>query len=161
LELPFPSGRIPRTMRTKLILCVVLALAAAAIYWPVAGHKFINYDDNTDITDNRHVTDGLTLGGIGWAFGSIDFSNWIPLTRISWMIDWSLFGPWAGGHHLVDAALHTASGLLLFLVLASMTAPAAGAARASGARSSDARSPDARTPGATGGSSARASETRG
>ena len=32
-----------------------------------------------------------------------------------------MFGPWPGGHHLVNAVLHAANAVLLFVVLRTMT----------------------------------------
>jgi len=120
-------------MRTSAAICVALAVITAAVYWPVAGHEFLNYDDPRDIYENPHITGadsdgGLTAGGLWWALTTGDNSNWVPLTRLSWMIDWRLFrdpsqphGCWAGGHHLVDAGLHAAGGIVLFLALTWMT----------------------------------------
>ena len=36
-------------------------------------------------------------------------------------MDWQLYGPNAGGHHLTNVLLHAATTLLLFLVLRQMT----------------------------------------
>ena len=37
------------------------------------------------------------------------------------MLDWQIFGGWAGGHHLVSVGIHAASAVLLFIALAWMT----------------------------------------
>jgi tetratricopeptide (TPR) repeat protein len=52
---------------------------------------------------------------------SIEQANWHPLTWLSHMLDWQLFGSWAGGHHLTSALLHTAGTVLLFWLLKRMT----------------------------------------
>ena len=51
-------------------------------------------------------------------------AQWAPLTWLSHMLDWQLYGRWAGGHHLTSVLLHAATVLLLFLVLRRMTGPA-------------------------------------
>jgi len=43
--------------------------------------------------------------------------NWHPLTMISHMLDCQLYGLSPSGHHLTNLLLHTASAILLFLVL--------------------------------------------
>ena len=48
-------------------------------------------------------------------------ANWHPLTWLSHMLDWQLFGPNAGGHHLTNLIFHIANTLLLFIVLKQMT----------------------------------------
>ena len=107
-------------MRTNLAICAVLALATIAVYLPVRDHEFLNYDDQ-DIFANPHVAGGFTWENVAWAFTSTDHANWFPLTRLTHMLDWRLFGKWAGGHHLVNVGLHAACGILLMLVLSWMT----------------------------------------
>ena len=41
---------------------------------------FVNLDDNRYIYDNSHVTQGLTRDSIAWAFTSLEYDNWHPLT---------------------------------------------------------------------------------
>ena len=110
-----------RSLGINLAVSALLALATAAVYWPVAGHAFINYDDSPEIYDNPHITGGLAAGNVAWALTATENANWLPLTRLSYMTDWELFGEWAGGHHLVSVGLHTATGIILMLVLARMT----------------------------------------
>ena len=65
---------------------------------------------------------GLTLEGVRWAFTTGTAANWHPLTWLSHMLDVSLFGVSPGPHHLVNLLFHTASTLILFLVLHRTTA---------------------------------------
>ena len=44
-------------------------------------------------------------------------ANWHPLTWLSHMLDWSLFGANASGHHLVSLLLHIGAVIFLFLFL--------------------------------------------
>ena len=57
-------------------------------------------------TMEPHVTGGLTVAGVRWAFTHIHAANWHPLTTISHMMDCQLYGlqPW--GHHLTNVILH-------------------------------------------------------
>jgi hypothetical protein len=67
------------------------------------------------------VTSGLTLHGAAWAFAHSHCNNWHPLTWLSHMLDWQLYGRKAGGHHFTNMLLHTIGVVLLFLVLRQMT----------------------------------------
>ncbi|MGO9477816.1 MAG: hypothetical protein ACLQAH_02130, partial [Limisphaerales bacterium] len=102
-----------------------VCLFLAAIVWLVFGqtvrHEFVNFDDNLYVYDNSVVIRGLNLKGIEWAFTHIVVSNWHPLTMMSHMLDCQLYGLQAGGHHLTNILLHTATVILLFLVLRRMT----------------------------------------
>jgi len=94
------------------------------VYWPVCHYGFVNYDDDVYVTANAHVRSGLTLHGLVWAFTTNYAANWHPLTWLSHMLDWQLWGGRAGAHHLVNVLLHIANTLLLFGVLSRMTASA-------------------------------------
>jgi len=108
-------------MRRELIVCLLLLSITLAIYWQVGNHAFLNYDDNVYVTNNPHVLGGLTGSGVIWAFTQTEKDNWFPLTWLSHMLDWQLFGAHPMGHHLVNLLLHAANTLLLFAALRRMT----------------------------------------
>ena len=110
------QGRFP-----TLLICLLLAAAILAVYWPVRNYDFINLDDPTYVTENGHVRAGLTCESFLWAFTATDTANWHPLTWISLMLDCQLYGLNPAGHHLTNVLLHSASTVLLFLVLLGMT----------------------------------------
>jgi tetratricopeptide (TPR) repeat protein len=98
-----------------------LLCAIFAAYAPVYHFGFVNFDDPDFGPENPHVRGGLTLDGAIWAFTSSYAANWVPLTWLSHMADWSLFGFQSGAHHLTNVLLHALSTLLLFGVLYQMT----------------------------------------
>ena len=51
-------------------VCVGLALAVAVVFGQTVRFQFVNYDDCQYVYHNKHVTDGLTRGGMTWAFTS-------------------------------------------------------------------------------------------
>ena len=105
----------------ELALAAALALATAAVYAPVAGHDFVNFDDNLYVYENPHVRQGFTAESLRWAFTSFHASNWHPLTWCAHMLDVELFGLWPGGHHLSSLALHILNALILFFLLGRLT----------------------------------------
>jgi tetratricopeptide (TPR) repeat protein len=109
-------------LQSRARLCgVVLFLVVAGIFLPAVTHDFITYDDPVYVTDNAHVTGGLTWENVRWAFRSTEASNWHPLTWLSHMADCQLYGlrPW--GHHLTNVLLHALNAALLLIVLLRMT----------------------------------------
>jgi len=104
-------------MRREALICLVLAVSILAVYWQVKDHEFIDYDDNVYITDNPHVQSGLTSKSAGWAFTTTRAGNWHPLTWLSHMMDYRLFGLNPRGHHLTSVFLHIINSILLFLAL--------------------------------------------
>jgi tetratricopeptide (TPR) repeat protein len=102
-------------------LCLGLAAMTFAVFGQTAGFGFVNYDDDLYVYENARVAGGLSLKGLAWVFTHADCSLYHPLTILSLMADYQLHGLHAGGYHLTNVLLHTASVILLFLVLRQMT----------------------------------------
>jgi len=109
------------SLRPELLVCLFLVIAILFVYWQVRNFSFVNYDDGQYVTENRYVQDGLTLKSIAWAFTTVHMSNWHPLTWISHMLDYQLYGMSPGQHHLTNVLFHILNTLLLFLVFRRMT----------------------------------------
>ncbi len=108
------------TRNTKTILAVLFLMALVmALFYPVKGYDFLNMDDPFFI-ERHHVPGGLTLKNIQRAFTLHD-CMWMPLTWLSHMTDYQLYGPRPAGHHLTSLVLHIFNVLLLFFVLRSLT----------------------------------------
>lgn len=114
---------LPRTDLKKTLWAVSVFLAGMTLflYHPVFHHDFINLDDWQYVLNNREVTTGVTLRGLGWAFTSFHASNWHPLTWLSHMIDVEIYGLDPGGHHGTSFFFHILNTVLLFLILTRMT----------------------------------------
>jgi tetratricopeptide (TPR) repeat protein len=97
-------------------VCGFLLLMIGLIYGQTLGHVLLDYDDSTFVTDNDHVTAGLTGHGIWWAFTDGPFGEWYPVAMLSHMLDCQFFGLDAWGHHLSNVLLHAAASVALFLV---------------------------------------------
>jgi Flp pilus assembly protein TadD len=98
-----------------------LVLATLTVYWQAGSYEFVNFDDDTYVTENHQVHKGLNRESFIWAFTATDEANWHPLTWLSHMLDIELYGLNPAGHHLTNVFLHSASTVLLFLVLLGMT----------------------------------------
>jgi len=105
----------------KIIIYVLLVLATFAIYSQVQDHEFINYDDDLYITNNLNVQAGLTSESVEWAFTTMDTEDWSPVTWLSHILDYQLYGLNPKGHYLTNLFLHIANALILLLVLSRMT----------------------------------------
>jgi len=107
--------------RREALLAALLFALATALYWPIREHAFLNYDDDHYITREPGLALGLGPAGLAWALGSVDGANWFPLTRLSWLLDYTLFGPDPRAFHTTDLLLHALATVLLFLALARST----------------------------------------
>lgn len=104
------------------LICVALVLMTAAAFAPVCKNDFIRlYDDGKYVTDNPHIKDGINLKTIRWVFSTPHYFMWHPLTTLSYVLEYQLFGLTPFWYHLTNLVLHAASALLLFWVLQRMT----------------------------------------
>ncbi len=106
---------------TVPVVCFFLVAAVWLVFGQTLGYDFVNYDDNVYVYGNPVVQKGLTWEGFRWALSYGNIGHWHPLTWLSHMLDCQIYGLNAGGHHLTNVLLHTATVILLFLVLRQMT----------------------------------------
>ena len=105
----------------RLAVCALLALAVGAAFAQTARFDFVDYDDSGGVYENRLVTGELSLRSALAVFSDRHMESWAPLTCLSHMLVWHLFGHTAAAHHVINVLLHAASAILLFLILESMT----------------------------------------
>lgn len=107
--------------KQTILICLILAAAVIAVYYQVCSYDFIEYDDPQYVYENPVIQKGFTHESVKWAFTAGQVAYWHPLTWLSHILDWKLFGANAGGHHFVNLVFHIANTILLFIVLARMT----------------------------------------
>jgi Flp pilus assembly protein TadD len=109
------------SQKRSWIICVVLIAAIAAVYWPVQHFEFLLYDDTVYVSLHPQVHKGLSWSQVGWAFTTRDCNMWHPITWLSHLLDWQLFGNDAGKHHIAPVLFHIGSTLALFFAWRRMT----------------------------------------
>jgi protein O-mannosyl-transferase len=102
------------------IACVLLFVVTALLFSRSTRSGFVNYDDPDYVTENAHVQAGLSWDGVVWAFTAPN-DYWHPLTWLSHMLDWQLFGPAPLGHHVTSVLWHALNAALAFLVFRRLT----------------------------------------
>ncbi len=101
----------------KYSIVAILIVYCVISFGRIIGNDFVNYDDFRLITENSYIQAGINGQSIKWAFTDSYYEYWHPLTWLSIMMDWRLFGVNASGHHLVSLLLHIGAVLFLFLFL--------------------------------------------
>ncbi len=107
-------------MRPHGWIAVLLVAATLAVYYQVRHHEFVAYDDPAHITQNAQLREPFSAAGLARAFRPYD-TNWIPLTWISYQLNYALFGLEPAGYLLTNVALHALNAALLYLALVGMT----------------------------------------
>lgn len=98
-----------------LIVCILI------IHGQVVCHDFMNVDDGLYVTKNYYIQSGFTFHNFILAFTTTIAANWHPLTFLSLILDYELYGLNAGGYHFTNLLLHLANTFLLFFLLKRMT----------------------------------------
>jgi protein O-mannosyl-transferase len=107
--------------KRSLVFSLLLFATVLVVYSPVVHNGFLNYDDDTYITNNPHVRAGVTGQTLKWAFTTFDAANYHPLTWLSHALDCQLFGVNPAAHHESNVLFHAANAVLLFLFLRGAT----------------------------------------
>ncbi len=106
--------------RPKVKVFILLAVGLFLIYGQTLRHDFVHFDDDVYVSQNKHIQQSFSINSIFWAF-QFYASNWHPLTWLSHMLDYQLFGLNPAGHHLTNLILHLMNSMLLFLVFEKLT----------------------------------------
>ncbi|MBF0463738.1 MAG: glycosyltransferase family 39 protein [Nitrospirae bacterium] len=90
------------------------------VYQDTRNFQFLIYDDNRYITANPFVQTGFTKESVKWAFTTDNDGNWFPLTWLSHLTDFQLYGMRPMGHHITSVIIHTLNSLLVFILFAKL-----------------------------------------
>jgi Tfp pilus assembly protein PilF len=112
---------LPRDFKKNAWIVFALFALVFLIYGQVYHHEFINLDDGSVFTENQNVQHGITWKSLRWAMTNTDVGDWFPLTWISILADYQLWGARAGGHLLMNVFYHALNAVILFFLLRKMT----------------------------------------
>ncbi|MBA4366423.1 MAG: hypothetical protein C0403_02160 [Desulfobacterium sp.] len=106
-----------------IFISFFLIVTTLAVYWQVNEFEFVGLDDALYVADNPHTKEGLSYQNIKWAFTeATEITNyWAPLTWISIIVDYELYGMNAGGYHITNLIFHILNSILVLLVFNKMT----------------------------------------
>lgn len=112
-------NRINRRIDASVAL--LLSMATLAVYFNVRNYGFVSYDDFSYITGNGNIKGGLTWESAKWAFSTMYFTYWHPLTWLSYLIDVNLFGFNPYGYHVENVCFHVVNSIMLYIFLTGVT----------------------------------------
>jgi hypothetical protein len=99
--------------RTKLLgLALVIFAGALWLYWPSTHGGFSRVDDVEYLQKSIRLN-GLTWNAVKWAFTSTDM-YYHPLPRLTYALDYQLWGRNAAGRHATSVFLHAFNATLVF-----------------------------------------------
>ncbi len=109
-----------------ILICLALAILTVITFWSLKDCGFISFDDVVYVYENTYVKSGLNANSIGQAFSFSSelvklSGHWHPLTWLSLMLDYQIFGLNPSGYHLMNLLFHVMNTILLFLIFHRMT----------------------------------------
>jgi len=92
-----------------------IAAVTFAVFAPALQYGFILWDDDRNLLTNPSYR-GLGWAQLRWAFTSAVMGHWIPVTWLTFGLDYALWGMNAFGYHLTNILLHGANAALFYLL---------------------------------------------
>jgi Tfp pilus assembly protein PilF len=105
-----------KVYRCYLLDCILLISAVAVVYGRLVGFSFQTHWD-----DNSYILNNLASHGFSWEHIRAAFNitankigQYNPLSLLSFMLDYTLWGVNPAGYHLTNIVIHTLNGLLVY-----------------------------------------------
>ncbi|MBW1616087.1 MAG: hypothetical protein JRJ49_06050 [Deltaproteobacteria bacterium] len=102
------------TKKIILILSFIIALTVSISFLPSLNNGFVNWDDNAYLTENPDVF-GVSVENIKKIFTKSYNASYVPLTLLSFAIEYEFVGLNPFLYHLNNLILQIANALLIFL----------------------------------------------
>src|SRR5688500_18667297 len=99
------------------VRAIPFALAAVTflVFSPALRNGFVQWDDYVNLIGNPHYR-GLGWTQIRWMFTSTLMGHYIPITWLTFGVDYTLWGMNPVGYHLTNTLIHSANAALFYLI---------------------------------------------
>src|SRR5262245_16251159 len=100
----------------SLVPPVLIFLLTIVVFLPILQNGFVNWDDESFLVSNLNYR-GLGWKEIHWMFTTCYLSSCMPLTWVTYGLDYVLWGMNPLGYHLTSLLIHAERGVVLFCLL--------------------------------------------
>jgi len=97
------------------IIPVALALVTFLVFLPALWSGFVEWDDQVNLYKNPQYR-GLTWPQIRWMFSTVLLGHWIPLTWLTFGLDYVLWEMNPAGYHLTSLVIFAANAPVFYFV---------------------------------------------
>lgn len=112
-----PAASVPPPCSRVVWVLAGIGVAAAAVlpFLPALHGEFLNWDDEENFVRNQGFR-GLGWAQLRWMLSTTLMGHWIPLTWLSFGLNYALGGmdPW--GYHVLNLLLHAANALVFWRI---------------------------------------------
>src|SRR5438309_986795 len=111
-----PVDRAPGKGWVSWLVPLLIAVVTFAAFLPALHNQFVNWDDDKNFLENPHYR-GLGWTHIRWMWRTTQLGHYIPLTWMTFGLDYLLWGMNPLGYHLTNLLLHAANAVVFFFVV--------------------------------------------
>src|SRR5207245_5423 len=119
----------PRSLTTGRIgprlIPLALALVTFLVFLPALWNGFVEWDDYVNLYENEGYR-GLTWPQIRWMFSTTLMGHWIPLTWLTFGLDYVIWGMNPAGYHLTSLVIFALNAPVFYFVALRLLRHAAG-----------------------------------
>ncbi len=108
-------GRLWQRALTVWAIPVALSIVTLIAFSPVVWNGFVEWDDQINITENLNYR-GLGLAQFKYFFTTVLMGHWIPITWMTFGLDYVLWGMNPLGYHLTNLIVYAASAAALYFM---------------------------------------------
>jgi protein O-mannosyl-transferase len=98
---------------------LLVGLITVLAFAPSAGFGFVDWDDLPLLVHNPHFR-GFGLQSLRWMWTTFHMGHYVPLTWMSFALDFSFWGMNPAGYHLTNVLIHGANAGVFFILLLSL-----------------------------------------
>jgi len=107
--------RLSARLLSPRIIPLALALVTFLVFLPALWNDFVEWDDQVTLTGNQEYR-GLTWPHIRWMFSTVLLGHWIPLTWLTFGLDFVIWGMKPAGYHLTSLGIFAANASVFYFV---------------------------------------------
>ena len=106
-----------------LAIPATVAVLTVLAFSPTFDNGVVDWDDTGNLRDNESYR-GLGWTQLKWMFTTVHMGHYIPLTWLTFGIDYVVWGMDLFGYHLTNLLLHAANAVLAYLIAVRLLAVA-------------------------------------
>ena len=106
------SSRPLRIILSSILICII----TFAAYAPSLKNGFVNWDDDKYVRENAVIRE-ISVDTIAQCFSTFFVATYLPVTMLSYMVDYQLVGLDPFGYHWTSLIFHLLNSLLLFWLI--------------------------------------------
>jgi tetratricopeptide (TPR) repeat protein len=97
------------------IVPLAIVLVVVAVFAIGLRNEFVRWDDHTNLVDNPYFR-GLGLRHLAWMFSTTLMGHYIPVTWLTFGLDYVIWGMQPAGYHFTNLVLHAANAVVFYWV---------------------------------------------